>query len=119
MSDWKLGVIEARFADIIWRHEPLSTAELVKLAETELNWKRTTMYTVLKRFCDRGIFQNQKGIVSAVISREKFYALQSEEFVKESFGGSLPAFLEAFTHRKKLSVEEIEQLQRLIDKNRR
>lgn len=119
MGDWKLGAIEARFADIIWQHAPLSTAELIRLAEAALNWKRTTTYTVLKRLCNRGIFQNQNGIVSVVVSKEEFYALQSEEYVRESFGGSLPAFLEAFTHRKKLSDEEIERLQQFIEQNRR
>lgn len=118
MNDWKLGAVESRFANIIWQHEPLTSAELVKLAEKELNWKRTTMYTVLKRLCDRGIFQNQKGTVSSLISREKFYALQSEEYVEESFNGSLPAFLVAFSTRKKLSKEDIDQLQKLIDQNR-
>lgn len=118
MSDWKLGVVESRFANIIWQHEPLTSAELVKLAEKELNWKRTTMYTVLKKLCDRGIFQNQKGTVSSLISREKFYALQSEEYVEESFSGSLPAFLVAFSTRKKLSKEDLDQLQKLIDQHR-
>lgn len=118
MSDWKLGVVESRFANIIWQHEPLTSAELVKLAEKELNWKRTTMYTVLKKLCDRGIFQNQKGTVSSLISREKFYALQSEEYVEESFNGSLPAFLVAFSTRKKLSKEDLDQLQKLIDQHR-
>ena len=116
MGEWTLGAIESRFADIIWQRAPLSTTELVSLAETELNWKRTTTYTVLKRLCNRGIFQNQKGIVSVVISREKFYALKSEEFVKESFGGSLPAFLEAFIRRAQLSDEDIERIQQIIDK---
>lgn len=118
MGDWRLGTVEARFANIIWEHEPLTSAELIQLAEKELNWKRTTMYTVLKRLCDRGIFQNQKGTVSSLISREKFYALQSKEFVEESFGGSLPAFLTAFAAGKKLSETEIDLLQKLIDQSR-
>lgn len=118
MSDWTLGAVESRFADIIWKHGPLTSAELVRLAERELCWKKSTTYTVLKRLCDRGIFQNQKGIVSALISREDLFALRSEKFVEDTFDGSLPAFLAAFTTRRKLSEEEVDQLQKLIDRSR-
>lgn len=115
MPDYKLAPIESRFADIIWQSEPLPSGELAKLAQKELNWKRTTTYTVLKRLCDRGIFQNQDGIVTSKISREGLYSLQSEQFVEEAFDGSLPAFLTAFSKRRKLSDEEIDELQKMID----
>ena len=118
MSELKLGAIESRFADIIWQNEPLSSTELVKLAERELSWKKSTTYTVLKRLCERGIFQNQNGTVTSRISKEEFYAVKSEEFVENTFSGSLPAFLAAFTTRKKLSEAEIDQLQKLIDQSR-
>ena len=118
MSEMKLGAVESRFADIIWNNEPLTSTELVKLAEGELNWKKSTTYTVLKRLCERGIFQNQTGTVTSRISKEEFYAVQSEKFVEDTFSGSLPAFLAAFTTRKKLSEEEIDQLQKLIDQSR-
>jgi len=114
MAEMKLGVVESRFADIIWLNGPLSTAELVRLAESELKWKRTTTYTVLKRLSERGLFKNDGGTVSALVSREEFYSLQSEKFVEETFGGSLPAFLAAFTARKELSTEEIAELKKLI-----
>ena len=92
MGNTKLGVIETHFAEIIWKHEPLSSRELVELCEEELSWKKSTTYTVLKKLCDRGIFQNNKGTVTSQISREEYYAVQSEEFVNETFKGSLPAF---------------------------
>ena len=114
-----MGALESRFADIIWSHEPIPSGQLVKMAEQELNWKSTTSYTVLKRLCNRGIFQNQKGTVTSLISRQDFYAMQSEQFVEETFDGSLPAFLAAFGTRKKLSQEEVEELKRIIDSLRR
>ena len=119
MSELRMGAIESRFADMIWQNEPISSPELVKLAAQELSWKKSTTYTVLKRLCERGIFQNSDGAVTSLISREDFYAAQSEKFVEETFSGSLPAFLTAFTTRKKLSDAEISQLQELIDRNRR
>jgi len=119
MIELHLGAIESRFADIIWQHAPLSSSQLAKLAEEALGWKKSTTYTVLKRLCDRGLFQNVKGTVSALMSREEFYARQSEQFVAESFDGSLPAFVAAFGTRKKLSEAEIEQLQAIIDGMRR
>ena len=118
MSDWKLGAVESRFADLIWQGEPMSSTQLVRRAEEVLGWKKSTTYTVLKRLCQRGIFQNQDGVVTSLVSREEFYARQSEAFVEETFSGSLPAFLTAFTRRKKLSQEEIAQLQQLIEENR-
>lgn len=119
MGNTKLGAIETRFAEIIWKHEPLSSRELVELCEEELSWKKSTTYTVLKKLCDRGIFQNNKGTVTSQISREEYYAVQSEEFVNETFKGSLPAFLAAFTSRNKFSEQEIEELQRLIYNSKR
>lgn len=119
MSELRMGAIESRFADMIWENEPVHSPELVKLAERELSWKKSTTYTVLKRLCERGIFQNQGGIVTSLISRQDFYAVQGERFVEETFSGSLPAFLAAFTTRKKLSEEEITELQALIDQSRR
>ncbi len=111
----KMGVLEAKFADIIWGNEPMASGQLVKKAEQELSWKATTSYTVLKRLCERGIFQNQKGTVTSLVSREEFYAMQSEQFVEETFDGSLPAFLAAFGSRKKLSDAEVEELKKVID----
>lgn len=118
MEEVKLGAIESRFAELIWAREPLTSGELVKLCQEELTWKKSTTYTVLKKLCDRGLFRNDGGTVTAAISREEFHALQSERFVEETFEGSLPAFLAAFTSRKKLSQEEICQLQALIDESR-
>jgi predicted transcriptional regulator len=114
MAYYKLGVIESRFADIIWDNEPVSTAKLIELCLKELNWKRTTTYTVLKRLCERGIFQTVDSTVSSLISRDNFTSTQSELFIDESFGGSLPAFLAAFTKNKKLSEKEISEIRKMI-----
>jgi len=119
MEEIKLGVVELRFADIIWQHEPLPSGELVKLCEQKLIWKKSTTYTILKKLSERGLFQNQDGIVTSLISKQEFNSLQSEKFVDEAFDGSLPAFLAAFSARKKLSDEEIEELQQLINQSRR
>ena len=114
MSEYRLGEIEARFADMIWARVPLASGELVKLAEKELTWKKSTTYTVLRRLCERGIFRNEGGQVTALISRDDFYAAQSEAFVEETFSGSLPAFLAAFSRKKKLSEDEIVKLEQMI-----
>ena len=118
MADTKLGVVETRFADLIWDNEPISSGELVKLCEQELSWKKSTTYTMLHRLCERGIFQNTKGTVTSLISKDEFNAVQSEKFVEETFDGSLPRFLTAFSMRKKLSSEEINELQKFIDEMR-
>lgn len=116
MEDIRLGAVESRFADIIWANAPLTSRDLVKLCETELHWKKPTTYTVLRKLCERGIFQNQDSLVTVRISREEFYAMQSERFVEETFEGSLPAFLAAFVTRKTLTAEEIAQIRAMIDR---
>lgn len=119
MAEYKLGELESVFAEIIWNNQPLTSRRLAQLAEERLNWKRTTTYTILKRLCERGLFQNQGGTVTALVSREEFYARQSEQFVDSTFHGSLPAFLAAFGSRKRLSGQEIDELQKIIDSMRR
>lgn len=119
MSEMTLGAVESKFADIIWEKEPLGTGELFKLAQEELGWKRQTSYTILKRLCEKGIFQNENRIITSLVSRDEFYALQSEKFVENTFEGSLPAFLAAFGSRKKLSDKEVEELKKMIDSMRR
>lgn len=118
MKDMKLGAIETRFAEIIWSNEPLTTNQLIKLCAEELEWKRTTTYTVLKKLCDKGIFRTENSLVTAVISKQEFEGMQSEQFVEETFKGSLPAFLTAFNSRKKLSNADIDEIQKLIDQMR-
>ena len=118
MAEYKLGEVESVFADIIWNNEPLSSRRLAELAEERLNWKRTTTYTILKRLCDRELFQNNNGTVTSRTRRAEFYARQSERFVEDTFQGSLPAFLAAFGSRKKLSDQEIDELQKIIDSMR-
>jgi len=114
MAEFKIGSAEARFADLIWAHEPVTSGEMAKLGEAQFGWKKTTSFTVLKRLCDRGLFQNQNGTVTSLISREEFYARHSQQYVRDAFGGSLPAFLAAFGRRSKLTDQEIEELEEII-----
>ena len=114
MDDLHLGAVEARFADLIWKYEPLSSRALVALCGEELGWKKSTTYTVLKRLCDKGIFQNENGTVTSRMTKEEYAAAQSEKFLEYTFGGSLPAFLAAFTKRKKLSETELAEVQDII-----
>ena len=118
MNDYRLGAIEARFAKLIWDREPISSGELVKLCAETLSWKKSTTYTVLRKLCDRGLFQNQDGVVTSLVSEEEYHSIQSHSFLEETFEGSLPSFLAAFTARRKLTEEEIAQLQKLIDSQR-
>lgn len=118
MREMKLGPIETRFAEIIWANEPLTTNRLTKLCAEQLEWKRTTTYTVLKKLSEKGLFQTENSIVTSLISKEEFEGMQSEQFVEETFQGSLPAFLAAFSSRKKLSDAEIDEIQKVIDSMR-
>ena len=103
MEEMKLGMVEAHFADLIWQHEPISSRDLVVLCEKELKWKKSTTYTVLKKLCEKGLFQNENSVITSLVSKQEFEAIQSEQFVEETFAGSLPAFIAAFTTRKTLN----------------
>lgn len=117
MIEYKLGEVEMRFADIIWENEPLSSGQLVKLCEERLQWKKSTTYTILRRVCERGLFKNEDGIVSSNVTKMEFLSNKSEQFVEETFQGSLPGFIAAFTSQRKLSDEEVEALKRLIERS--
>ena len=115
MEQTRLGTVEARFADIVWANVPVTSGQLVKLCEAELHWKKSTTYTVLKKLCDRGLFQNSGGTVTALMTREEYYGQQSHAFVNESFNGSLPAFIAAFSQRRKLTAKEVAEIRAMMD----
>lgn len=117
MEPYKLGEMEQKFADIIWAHEPVSSRALTELCGEAFGWKRTTTYTMLKRLCDRGIFQNDGGTVGSLMSKNELGAVQGEQFLNQTFDGSLPKFLAAFTRRNKLSPKEIDEIRLLIDRH--
>ncbi len=118
-NDYRLGEMESRFADMLWRNCPMKSNAMIKLAEEELKWKRPTTYTVLRKFIDRGMFRNENAMVTALVTREEFYAGKSTDFVEKSFSGSLPNFLTAFGSRKKLSSKEIDELKKFIEEQER
>ncbi|MGI6066791.1 MAG: BlaI/MecI/CopY family transcriptional regulator [Bacillota bacterium] len=118
MKEYRLAECEEKFAELIWQNEPIGSGDLVKLSEKEMNWKKSTTYTVLKKLCEKGIFQNNNAVVSSLISRDEYYASQSIRFVEDTFGGSLPKFLTAFISGKKLSNHQAEELKRLIDEHK-
>ena len=115
MHKVRLGVVESQFADLVWANAPMTTRELVELCKKEMNWARTTTYTVLKKLCDRGILSMENSRVTVVLSRDEFYAIRTEQFVDSNFGGSLPAFVAAFTSRRTPSKEELDEIRKLID----
>ena len=118
MEIYKLGEMEARFADLIWEHAPIRSGELTKLCEQKFDWKRTTTYTMLKRLCERGMFVNKSGTVDVKMTKDEFLTGQGSSFIEEHFEGSLPLFLTAFSRKNKLSSEDVEKLRQLIDSYR-
>lgn len=115
MIEFNLGESEYRFANIIWENEPLASGELVKLCNEQLGWKKSTTYTVLKKLCDRKILINENTIVSSIVKKEQVQKYESEQFIEKTFDGSLPQFISCFMSDKKLSKEDAEYLQKLID----
>ena len=111
----ELGAVQERFADIVWAHEPIGSGELVRLCEKELNWKKPTTYTVLRKLCEKGLLQNENGVVTSRIPREDFYSAKSEQIIEESFDGSLPAFIASFIARKTLTEKEADEIRKMID----
>ena len=106
---------EYRFCLIMWEHEPISAAQLVKLCQEQLGWKRTTTYTVIKRLAERGVLKNENTVVTSLVSKEEICAEEVDEFVGKKFGGSLPAFVSAFAKHRALSEKDIDEMQKMID----
>lgn len=117
MNESRLTESEEQFAEIIWQNEPIGSGELVKLCEKKMAWKKSTTYTVLKKLCEKGIFQNEDAVVSSRMTKDEYYAKQSVRFVENTFGGSLPKFLTAFIGNKRLSKRQAEELKKLIDEH--
>ena len=115
MKDIELGAVQERFADIVWANEPIGSGDLVKVCEKELGWKKPTTYTVLRKLCEKGLLRNEDGIVTTLMTRDDFYSAKSEQIIEDSYEGSLPAFIAAFTSRKKLSNAEVDEIQKMID----
>ena len=110
---------EYRFCQILWEHEPVKSRELVRLCQEQLGWKATTTYTVIKRLSQRGVLKNEDTIVTSLVSKEAVQAAELEELVDKTFGGSLPAFFAAFTRHQKISEQEIDEVQAMIDRYRK
>jgi len=115
----KIHESEYRFCLIMWEHEPVTAVELVKLCQEQLGWKRTTTYTVIKRLGERGVLANNDGTVTSLISKDEAQAGEIEELVEKKFGGSLPAFIAAFTRHQDMSDDDLDEIQRMIDRIRK
>ena len=115
----KIHESEYRFCLIMWEYEPVTAAELAKLCQKQLGWKRTTTYTVIKRLGERGVLKNDNGTVTSLISKDEAQASEIDELVEKKFEGSLPAFVAAFARRQDLSDKELDEVQRMIDRIRK
>ncbi len=114
VEDYSLGVIESKFADIIWENEPLPSGQLVKLAQEKLGWKKATTYCILKKLCLRGLFKNENYMISSLIPRNEFYGNQSSIMIDRTFNGSLPEFMVAFASVRKPDKKDIEAIKKLL-----
>ena len=115
MDELQLGVIETKFAELIWKKEPITSHELVQISATEFGWARTTTHNVIRKLVEKGLLQNKKGVVTSLVSREEFYSMQSKQFVQNRFSGSLPAFIAAFTQGEKITKEEAQEILKMIE----
>lgn len=115
----KIFESEYRFCLILWEHEPVKSSELVRLCKEQLGWKSTTTYTVIKRLSERGVLKNENTIVSSIVSKDEAQASEINEMLEKTFEGSLPAFIAAFTKHRKLSPDEIDEVQSMIDRYRK
>lgn len=115
----KIHESEYRFCLIMWLYEPVAAAELARLCQEQLGWKRTTTYTVIKRLGERGVLKNENGTITSLVSKDEAQASEIDELVEKKFEGSLPAFVAAFTRHQNLSDKELDEVQRMIDRIRK
>ena len=115
MGTPKVFESEYRFCLILWEHEPVKSTELVKLCEEKLGWKKATTYTVIKRLSERGVLKSENAVVTSLVSKREVQEAEIDELVERTFEGSLPAFVSAFTKRRKLSSKDVEQIRQMIE----
>ena len=112
---FKLTNAEARLAELLWANAPLASMEMIKLAEREFGWKKSTTFTNLKFLIEKGLAENEKSRVNMLYTRDEIIAEQSCRYVDDTFGGSLPMFIASYTSNRKLSAQQAAELKRLID----
>ena len=111
----KIFESEYRFCLLLWEHEPINSTKLAALCKEQLGWSKATTYTVIRRLAERGVLKNENATVTSLVSKEDVQEFELDQLVEKTFEGSLPVFIAAFSRSKKLSQEEIAQLQELID----
>jgi predicted transcriptional regulator len=114
---FRLTNAEARLAELLWVNGPIASMEMVKLAEREFGWKKSTTFTNLKSLIAKGLASNEKSRVIMLYTRDEIIAEQSCRYVDDTFGGSLPMFIAAYTSNRKLSPEQVLELKCLIDEH--
>ncbi len=119
MERVKIHESEYRFCLIMWEHEPVTTVELVKLCQEQLDWKRTTTYTVIKRLGERGVLENNDGVVTSKVSKDEMQRVEMDELLEKKFEGSLPAFIAAFTKHQDISAQDLDEIQQMLDRIRK
>ena len=119
MDTPKVFESEYRFCLILWEHSPVKSKELVRLCQEQLGWKSTTTYTVIKRLSQRGILKNENTIVTALVSKEAVQAAEVEDLMEKTFQGSIPAFIAAFAKNRKVTSQELDEVQAMIDRFRK
>ena len=119
METPKIFESEYRFCLVLWEHEPIKSGELVHLCREQLGWKPTTTYTVIKRLSERGVLKNENSVVSALVTKDEVQAAEINEMVEKTFEGSLPAFIAAFAKHQKITNEELDAVQAMIDRYRK
>jgi len=113
----RLTKAEEKLATLLWNNAPIASMEMIKLAEREIGWKKSTTFFNLNTLIKKGVAQNQNSCVTMLYTKEQLISLQSRSYVEETFGGSLPKFITAFTGGKKLTQEQVNELRRLIDES--
>ena len=118
MEELVLFEAEKRLMEIIWQEAPVESGRLVKLANDNINWNKSTTYTVLRKLIAKGFVKNEDSVVSVLIPKEKVLISESNQIVNESFSGSLPKFVAAFLgNNHTLSDEDADALMQLIKDN--
>lgn len=115
MKCYRMTDSELKFAELVWKEEPVASGELVKLCGRNFDWKKSTTYTVLKKLCEQKILKNEQAVVTSLIKKEQYHQIQGQEFINENYGGSLPRFLAAFMNQKKLSKKQVEEIRNMIN----
>ena len=113
---------EFEVMDVIWKHAPINTNEIVEILSKRKIWNPKTIQTMLFRLEKKGIITHTKEgrvfVYAPRIPKEAYLALEQDNFVNPFFDGAVSQMVASYLDKNELTEAELAELQEILDKKR-